>query len=79
MGASLVVDAAARTPDESMLFPRTQYDVPRNVVAPGWRAGMLAIECESSATPVRPWARVEQTVHVVEMIRRTNARDLSKP
>lgn len=31
----------------------------------------LVIECESSAGPVRLWARKEQTAQVVEMIRRT--------
>ncbi len=33
--------------------------------------GVLVIECESSAGPVRLWARVEQAAQVVEMIRRT--------
>ncbi|MET7451884.1 hypothetical protein ABZT03_08315 [Streptomyces sp. NPDC005574] len=32
----------------------------------------LVIECESSAGPVRLWARVEQATQVVEMIRRTS-------
>jgi hypothetical protein len=41
--------------------------------------GALVIECESSGGPVRLWARTQQAVQVVEMIRRTGALDLSKP
>lgn len=38
---------------------------------------LLVIECESSAGPVRLWARVEHVEHVVEMIRRTSTPNLS--
>lgn len=39
--------------------------------------GTLVIECESSAGPVRLWARKEQEVQVVEMLRRACTPDLS--
>jgi hypothetical protein len=39
----------------------------------------LVIECESSDGPVRLWAHPEQAVHVVELIRRTSASNLSRP
>ncbi|MFJ3339445.1 hypothetical protein [Streptomyces sp. NPDC086766] len=39
--------------------------------------GVLVIECESPAGPVRLWARTEQAVHVMEMIRRTSTPNTS--
>ncbi|MEU0195038.1 hypothetical protein ABZ250_35310 [Streptomyces afghaniensis] len=46
-----------------------------------WRlpVGVLVIECESSAGPVRLWTRAQQAEQVVEMIRCANAKDVSKP
>ncbi|MEV6700576.1 hypothetical protein AB0M68_26010 [Streptomyces sp. NPDC051453] len=41
--------------------------------------GVLVIECESSAGPVRLWARKEHAVLVMEMIRRTDTPNSSMP
>ncbi|MFE1925389.1 hypothetical protein ACFW91_22810 [Streptomyces asoensis] len=46
-----------------------------------WRlpTGVLVIECESSAGPVRLWTRPQYARHVVVMIRRAGTPNLSTP